>query len=438
MFRMMRCSDHFTLFFSGLPRSTRCAAGLAAPLARPRPLGLSASRPRPLSRAVGLGAAAEEVTHPLCRCSGWTGRKGVLRYRPSYNVSPGTYLPVGTVRARPAGYDGGGDMDGEVSVIQCMKWGLVPSFTGKNEKPDHFRMFNARSESIKEKASFRRLIPNNRCLVAVEGFYEWKKDGPKKMPYYIHFQDQRPLVFAALFDTWTNSEGETIHTFTILTTRASISLKWLHDRMPVILGDKDSISTWLNGASVKLEEITVPYEGADLVWYPVTAAIGKISFDGPECIKQVQMRPSEKPISTFFMKKPVKSEKKDQDHAETKAFRAANKEWHESAENQLDKTYQHQVEEEQDASIFNDQPITLEHDVEKAKTMKNDDLIFTDEATQKQDALRLKRKNEDDEVHADKVMEKSGRSPVHVKKKVKGPKPASVGQASLLSYFAKK
>lgn len=62
------------------------------------------------------------------------------RYRPSYNVSPGTYLPVGTVRARPAGYDGGGDMDGEVSVIQCMKWGLVPSFTGKNEKPDHFRM----------------------------------------------------------------------------------------------------------------------------------------------------------------------------------------------------------------------------------------------------------------------------------------------------------
>uniref|UniRef100_A0A0E0PXT9 Embryonic stem cell-specific 5-hydroxymethylcytosine-binding protein n=1 Tax=Oryza rufipogon TaxID=4529 RepID=A0A0E0PXT9_ORYRU len=311
------------------------------------------------------------------------------RYRPSYNVSPGTYLPVGTVRARPAGYDGGGDMDGEVSVIQCMKWGLVPSFTGKNEKPDHFRMLS---------------------------FYEWKKDGPKKMPYYIHFQDQRPLVFAALFDTWTNSE----------------------DRMPVILGDKDSISTWLNGASVKLEEITVPYEGADLVWYPVTAAIGKISFDGPECIKQVQMRPSEKPISTFFMKKPVKSEKKDQDHAETKAFRAANKEWHESAENQLDKTYQHQVEEEQDASIFNDQPITLEHDVEKAKTMKNDDLIFTDEATQKQDALRLKRKNEDDEIHADKVMEKSGRSPVHVKKKVKGPKPASVGQASLLSYFAKK
>lgn len=128
------------------------------------------------------------------------------RFRPSYNVSPGAYLPVGAVRARPAGGgDGGSAQDG--SVIQCMKWGLVPSFTGKTEKPDHFRMFNARSESVKEKASFRRLIPKNRCLVAVEGFYEWKKDGSKKQPYYIHFQDHRPLVFAALYDMWTNSDG---------------------------------------------------------------------------------------------------------------------------------------------------------------------------------------------------------------------------------------
>ncbi|KAF0916893.1 hypothetical protein E2562_015070 [Oryza meyeriana var. granulata] len=362
------------------------------------------------------------------------------RYRPSYNVSPGAYLPVGTVRAQPAGCYGGGGVDRLGPVIQCMKWGLVPSFTGKNEKPDHFRMFNARSESIKEKASFRRLIPNNRCLVAVEGFYEWKKDGSKKMPYYIHFQDQRPLVFAALFDTWTNSEGETIHTFTILTTRASTSLNWLHDRMPVILGDKDSINTWLNSTSVKLEEITVPYEGADLIWYPVTAAIGKTSFDGPECIKEVRMRPSENPISTFFMKKPVKPEKIDQDFAETKTFRAAKEECYESAENQLEKTYQHQMEEKQDAStVVNDQPITLEHDVEKAETLKHDDLISTDEATQRQDALSLKRKIEDAEVHADRVMENSSRSPlIRVKKKEKGPKSGSVGQTSLLTYFAKK
>ncbi|XP_015694436.1 abasic site processing protein HMCES isoform X2 [Oryza brachyantha] len=358
------------------------------------------------------------------------------RYRPSYNVSPGAYLPVGTMRPLPAGCDGGGGVDREVPVIQCMKWGLVPSFTGKNEKPDHFRIFNARSESIKEKASFRRLISYNRCLVAVEGFYEWKKDGSKKVPYYIHFQDQKPLVFAALFDTSTNSEGETINTFTILTTRASTSLKWLHDRMPVILGDEYSINTWLNSASLKLEEITVPYEGADLVWYPVTAAIGKTSFDGPECMKEVQMRPNENPISTFFARKPVKLEKIDQDFAETKALRAAKEECYETAENQLEKTYQAQMEEKQDASTIVDQPITLEHDVEKAETMKHDDLIF--KATRKQDALCLKRKIEDAEVHSDRVIGNSARSPVnHVKKKEKSSKSVLVGQASLLSYFTK-
>ncbi|KAM3240335.1 hypothetical protein ACQJBY_053799 [Aegilops geniculata] len=207
------------------------------------------------------------------------------RFRPSYNVTPGAYLPVGTLRARAAGGEGGAEEQGP--VIQCMKWGLVPSFSSKTDKPDHFRMFNARSESVKEKASFRRLIPKNRCLVAVEGFYEWKKDGSKKQPYYIHFRDERPLVFAALFDTWTNSEGETLHTFTILTTHVSTSLKWLHDRMPVILGDEDSVNAWLNNSSVKLEEITVPYEGTDLIWYPVTTAMGKTSFQGPDCIKEV-------------------------------------------------------------------------------------------------------------------------------------------------------
>uniref|UniRef100_A0A7N2MLC0 Embryonic stem cell-specific 5-hydroxymethylcytosine-binding protein n=1 Tax=Quercus lobata TaxID=97700 RepID=A0A7N2MLC0_QUELO len=91
-----------------------------------------------------------------------------------------------------------------------------------------YMLFNARFESINEKASFCRLIPKNRCLVAVEGFYEWKKDGQKKQPYYIHFKDGRPLVFAALYDAWENSEGEILYTFTILTTSSSSALQWLH------------------------------------------------------------------------------------------------------------------------------------------------------------------------------------------------------------------
>lgn len=222
------------------------------------------------------------------------------RYRPSYNVAPGSNLPV--VRR---------DDDGEGFVLHCMKWGLIPSFTKKNEKPDFYKMFNARSESVTEKASFRRLLPKSRCLVAVEGFYEWKKDGSKKQPYYIHFKDGRPLVFAALYDTWQSSEGEILYTFTILTTSSSSALEWLHDRMPVILGDKESSDAWLNGSSSsKYDTILKPYEESDLVWYPVTPAMGKPSFDGPECIKEIQLKTEGKnPISNFFSKKESKKER---------------------------------------------------------------------------------------------------------------------------------
>ncbi|XP_051143809.1 uncharacterized protein LOC127260160 isoform X1 [Andrographis paniculata] len=220
------------------------------------------------------------------------------QFRPSYNVAPGFNVPV--VRRDEEGGDGNG------VVLHCMKWGLVPSFTKKSEKPDHFRMFNARSESLREKASFRRLLPKNRCLVSVEGFYEWKKDGSRKQPYYIHFKDGRPMVFAALFDCWKNSEGETMYTFTIITTSSSSSsLEWLHDRMPVVLGNKESIDYWLNdSSSSNHDKLLKPYEDTDLAWYPVTTAMGKLSFDGPECIKEVQVRKEEtKSISQFFSRK---------------------------------------------------------------------------------------------------------------------------------------
>ncbi|KAK9146058.1 hypothetical protein Sjap_005961 [Stephania japonica] len=237
------------------------------------------------------------------------------RYQPRFNVSPGSYVPV---LRRDDGGGGGGAV-----AVHCMKWGLVPGFTNKNEKPDHFKMFNARSESISEKPSFRRLIPNNRCLVAMEGFYEWKKDGSKKQPYHIHFKNERPLVFAALYDSWTNSEGEVLYTFTILTTSSSSALQWLHDRMPVILGDESSVDAWLSGsASSKLNAILKPYEDSDLVWYPVTPAMGKTSFEGPECIKEVQLK-EENLISKFFSKKTGNAQESSPPHVETESERSA-------------------------------------------------------------------------------------------------------------------
>nr|CAB3498919.1 unnamed protein product [Digitaria exilis] len=309
------------------------------------------------------------------------------RFRPSYNVSPGAYLPVGTLRAHTAtGGDGGRGDGGVEPVIQCMKWGLVPSFTGKNEKPDHFRM------------------------------------------YYLTFASR-----------------EIIHTFTILTTRASTSLKWLHDRMPVILGDNASVNIWLNDASVKLEEITAPYEGADLVWYPVTPAMGKTSFDGPECIKEMHTGPREKPISNFFTKKSsaedqsLKPEKITLECAKTHASRASKVECDEAVENQPDDVNRQQPEDKQNtSSIVKDEPVSLEHQVfGKPQSIKDEDIMTsTDITIEKRDDSGIKRKIEDTEVKSE-MIENSVWSHSQPTTTKKGKGAPSDGQASLLSYFAR-
>ncbi|KAM1538966.1 hypothetical protein ACFX10_003818 [Malus domestica] len=166
-------------------------------------------------------------------------------------------------------------------------------------------MFNTRSESICEKASFRRLAPKSLCLVAVEGFYEWKKDGSKKHPYYVYFKDGRPLLFAALYDSWENSEGEKLYTFSIITTTSSSALG-----MPVILGDEESTDTWLYcSSSSKFDSLLKPYEDPDLVWYPVTRAMYKVPFDGPECICEIQLKTEgNNSITKFFSTKGTRKE----------------------------------------------------------------------------------------------------------------------------------
>uniref|UniRef100_A0A7I4AHN3 Embryonic stem cell-specific 5-hydroxymethylcytosine-binding protein n=1 Tax=Physcomitrium patens TaxID=3218 RepID=A0A7I4AHN3_PHYPA len=203
------------------------------------------------------------------------------RYQPSYNVAPGAHMPV--VR-----HDGAGDA--REPVVHCMRWGLVPNFAKKSEKPDFYRMFNARSESVHQKISFRRLLAKNRCLTTVEGFYEWKKDGQKKQPYYIHMQDGHPLVFAALYDTWESPE----------------------DRMPVILKGQDTIDSWLNDnlSEDVMKKLTQPYEAPDLIWYPVTPAMGKPAFNGPECIEEIKPKVAgESNIAQMFGKQLAQENK---------------------------------------------------------------------------------------------------------------------------------
>ena len=135
----------------------------------------------------------------------------------------------------------------EVRVVQPMKWGLIPfwakdSSIGKN-------MFNARAESIVEKPAFRKAYKTQRCIVPGNGFYEWKTENGKKVPYFFEVKDRPLFGFAGLYDIWEEPVGgREIYSYTIVTTTPNEVVKPIHDRMPVILS-KSEEDVWLSKSS---------------------------------------------------------------------------------------------------------------------------------------------------------------------------------------------
>ena len=156
-------------------------------------------------------------------------------YAPSPNIAPGGYLPAVLTDA----------VTGQ-RVVQPVKWGLVPSFTPANAtKLDHFRMFNARSETCGTLPSFRALVNKRRAVCLVDGYYEWIADAlGEKQPFFVRRTDGHPLKLAAIYDAWQSSRTgeEPLLTLAILTTAASPALAWLHDRLPVVLSDADALA----------------------------------------------------------------------------------------------------------------------------------------------------------------------------------------------------
>jgi hypothetical protein len=180
-------------------------------------------------------------------------------------------------------------------------------------------MFNARCETVASKGIFSRLLkdPSHRCIVCVEGFYEWKEEHKVKQPYYIHRQD-RPLLFAGLHDNWKDGEepGVDMSTVTILTTNSSARLKWLHERMPVILRDADACSQWLSAPLGELSSVLKPYNDDDLAWYAVTRAVNRMDYKGKDCAKPLKVAK----VSSFFRPNPAEECKNDDLEKKVKGY----------------------------------------------------------------------------------------------------------------------
>lgn len=125
--------------------------------------------------------------------------------------------------------------------IRLFYWGLIPFWVKDRKDADSIRKktFNARSESLGEKPSYRSLINRRHCLVLANGFYEWQSTTERKIPYFIGLRDHNAFALAGLYDYWADKEtGEVVPTFTVITTRANPMMEEIHNikkRMPVIL-----------------------------------------------------------------------------------------------------------------------------------------------------------------------------------------------------------
>ncbi|KAK3492448.1 DUF159-domain-containing protein [Neurospora hispaniola] len=218
-------------------------------------------------------------------------------------------------------------------ILQPMKWGLIPSWTfkskSKQQKPGStnyttsLKTINCRDDSLSSSSGmWSRIKHRHRCVIPAQGFFEWLKTGPsgkEKIPHFVKRKDGKLMLFAGLWDCahYTDEDGtdKAIWSYTIITTSSNDQLKFLHDRMPVILdAGSEELKRWLDPAkdvwNRELQDVLKPF-GGELECYPVDKRVGKVGNDGDDLIVPVSEQREERKIETWFGGKGGKREEKE-------------------------------------------------------------------------------------------------------------------------------
>ncbi len=198
-----------------------------------------------------------------------------VQWEPRYNIAP--TQNAAAVRPVP---------DSTSRELVLLHWGLIPSWADDPKIGN--RMINARGETVAEKPSFKNALKHRRCLVLADGFYEWRKDGKTRQPYFIRMKDEGPIAFAGLWERW-KKNGLAIESCTIITTSANTLMSELHDRMPVILSKSD-IDIWLDQKIDQPESLLPlldPYPDDEMEAYPVSTLVNSPKHDSNECIEPI-------------------------------------------------------------------------------------------------------------------------------------------------------
>ncbi|MCI4670633.1 MAG: SOS response-associated peptidase [Bacteroidia bacterium] len=192
--------------------------------------------------------------------------------RPRYNIAPSQWAPI--------------IPDFDAGHIHFFRWGLIPRWA--KDMKIGYKMINARSETVHEKASFKTSFKRMRCLVLADGFYEWKKIGKEKQPYRITLSKGEVFYMAGLYAFWDHPDGSLIQSFTVITTGPNKLMEGIHNRMPVIF-DKENAGAWLDHKldESDLKALMKPYQADKMKAYPVSNSVGKVANDHPGLIEEV-------------------------------------------------------------------------------------------------------------------------------------------------------
>ncbi|KXN83162.1 hypothetical protein AN958_01763 [Leucoagaricus sp. SymC.cos] len=175
-----------------------------------------------------------------------------------------------------------------------MKWGLVPHWSKFEDKT--LSTTNARAENLVEGGGmWGSLRGTKRCVIPVQGYYEWLTKGKQKLPHLTKRKDGGIMLLAGLYDS-AIIEGRTLWTFTIVTTDANKDFSWLHDRQPVILSSNEAVEQWLDTSSKswskQLTSLVQPYNDpkVKLECYQVPQEVGRVGTESPTYIEPIASR----------------------------------------------------------------------------------------------------------------------------------------------------
>ena len=195
-----------------------------------------------------------------------------------YNVVPTTHQPI-IRQSRETG---------ERELILA-RWGLVPFFTKDIKDIKGLSTINARAETITSAKTWREPVKKRRCLIPVNAFYEWPKEGKSpKQPYVFEMASGKAFAFAGIWDGWKDAQGHWLRSFAIVTTEANELMARIHPRMPVILRPTD-YDRWLDPEETERLPIDLlrPFDSEEMEMREANPKVNNARNNGPEMLERV-------------------------------------------------------------------------------------------------------------------------------------------------------